>query len=30
LVGGENSRPEAKAGIVADFDRREAEVDSLA
>jgi hypothetical protein len=30
LVGGENSRPEAKAGIVADFDSGEAEVDGLA
>ncbi len=29
-MGGENSRPEAKAGVVADFDRREAEVDGLA
>ena len=29
-MGGENSRPEAKAGIVADFDSGEAEVDRLA
>ena len=30
MVSGENSRPEAKAGIVADFDSGEAEVDGLA
>jgi len=29
-VGGENSRPEAEAGVVADFDIGEAEVDGLA
>ena len=29
-MGGGNSRPEAKAGIVADFDIGEAEVDGLA
>jgi hypothetical protein len=29
-VSGENSRPEAKTGIVADFDIGEAEVDGLA
>jgi len=29
-VGGENSRPEAKAGIVADFDIGEAEVEGFA
>ena len=30
MVGGENSRPEAKTGIVADFDIGEAEVEGLA
>ena len=30
MVGGENSRPEAKAGIVADFDIGEAEVEGFA
>ena len=29
-MGGENSRPEAEAGIVADFDSGEAEVEGLA
>ena len=29
-MGGENSRPEAKAGIVADFDIGEAEIEGLA
>ena len=28
-MGGENSRPEAKASIVADFDIREAEVEGF-
>ena len=30
MVSGENSWPEAEAGIVADFDSGEAEVDGLA
>ena len=30
MVSGENSRPEAETGVVADFDIGEAEVDGLA